>query len=200
MGSQEDSRYASVEDELLKMSQHIQPRSGAVFAQLLSSIKQKRGTVGVNAVVIDNCSGNIKAGVAGDDAPRSVFPSVVAYPKYEETMVGMGHKESLVGDEAQGMRGVMKLNYPIDHGIVNNWDDMEKIWQHTFTSELRVSPGEHPVMLTEAPANPKANREKMTQIMFETFNVPKLYISIQAVLSLYASVELLASLLILVMV
>jgi len=126
-------------------------------------------------------------GVAGDDAPRSVFPSVVAYPKYEETMVGMGHKESLVGDEAQGMRGVMKLNYPIDHGIVNNWDDMEKIWQHTFTSELRVSPEEHPVMLTEAPANPKANREKMTQIMFETFNVPKLYISIQAVLSLYAS-------------
>jgi actin beta/gamma 1 len=92
-----------------------------------------------------------------------------------------------VGDEAQGMRGVMKLNYPIDHGIVNNWDDMEKIWQHTFTSELRVDPEEHPVMLTEAPANPKANREKMTQIMFETFNVPKLYIQIQAVLSLYAS-------------
>jgi actin-related protein len=99
----------------------------------------------------------------------------------------MGHKESLVGDEAQGMRGVMKLNYPIDHGIVTNWDDMEKIWSHTFTSELRVNPEEHPVMLTEAPANPKANREKMTQIMFESFNVPKLYISIQAVLSLYAS-------------
>merc|ERR1712157_290128 len=95
--------------------------------------------------------------------------------------------ETLVGDAAQGMRGVMKLNYPIDHGIVNNWDDMEKIWQYTFTSELRVEPSEHPVMLTEAPANPKANREKMTQIMFETFNVPKLYISIQAVLSLYAS-------------
>jgi actin-related protein len=85
------------------------------------------------------------------------------------------------------MRGVMKLNYPIDHGIVTNWDDMEKIWSHTFTSELRVNPEEHPVMLTEAPANPKANREKMTQIMFESFNVPKLYISIQAVLSLYAS-------------
>jgi actin beta/gamma 1 len=182
-----DNKYASVEDELLKMTQNLQLSSGGSLAQLLGSIKKKRGSVGVNAVVIDNGSGNIKAGVAGDDAPRSVFPSVVAYPKYEETMVGMGHKESLVGDEAQGMRGVMKLNYPIDHGIVNNWDDMEKIWQHTFTSELRVSPEEHPVMLTEAPANPKANREKMTQIMFETFNVPKLYISIQAVLSLYAS-------------
>jgi len=121
MAAHEDTRFSSVEDELLKMTQNLEIPSGAALAQVLSSIQKKRGTIGVNAVVIDNGSGNIKAGVAGDDAPRSVFPSVVAYPKYEETMVGMGHKESLVGDEAQGMRGVMKLNYPIDHGIVTNW-------------------------------------------------------------------------------
>ncbi|CDY33033.1 BnaA10g12390D [Brassica napus] len=104
----------------------------------------------IQPLVCDNGTGMVKAGFAGDDAPRAVFPSIVGRPRHTGVMVGMGQKDAYVGDEAQSKR-------------------------------------EHPVLLTEAPLNPKANREKMTQIMFETFNTPAMYVAIQAVLSLYAS-------------
>jgi len=141
------------------------------------------------ALVVDNGSGTIKAGFAGEDAPKVMFSTTVGYTKHKSTVVGMGDKECFVGAEAQEKRGTLILKNPIEKGIITNWEDMEHVWHHTFFQELRVNPADDIgcVLLTEAPLNAKENREKMTQVMFESFNVPATFISMQAVLALYSS-------------
>ena len=144
-------------------------------------------------LVIDNGSGMIKAGFGGDDSPRAVFPSVVGNLKHQAMVCTAAKafvKDAFIGDEAQSKRNILAIKYPIEKGIITNWDNMEKIWHHTFHNELRITPEEikdHSVILTEPPLNPSTKGEKMTQIMFETFNFPAIYVANQAVLSLTAS-------------
>merc|ERR1712159_116551 len=141
------------------------------------------------ALVIGNGSGTIKAGIAGEDAPKVMFSTTVGYAKHKSTVVGMGERECYVGDQAIQKRGTLLLKNPIEKGMVVNWDDMERVWHHTFFNELRVNPSDDIgcVLLTEAPLNAKVNRETITQVMFESFNVPATFIAMQAVLALYAS-------------
>jgi actin beta/gamma 1 len=138
-------------------------------------------------MVIDNGSGMCKAGFAGEQQPRSVFPEIIGKPKNPGVLIGIGPKDLYIGEEAQQRRGVLKLSYPIEHGIVKDLEGMQQIWYHTIYNELRVDPTEYGALLTEAPLNPKKNREEMTKIFFETYKCPNFYVAIQAVLSLYAA-------------
>ena len=139
-------------------------------------------------VVIDNGSGVIKAGFAGDQIPKCHFPNYIGRPKHSRVMAGALEGDLFVGPKAQEHRGLLSIRYPMEHGIVTDWNDMERIWQYIYSKDqLQTFSEEHPVLLTEAPLNPRRNREKSAEIFFETFNVPALFVSLQAVLSLYAT-------------
>ncbi|XP_029451321.1 uncharacterized protein LOC115087836 isoform X12 [Rhinatrema bivittatum] len=91
-----------------------------------------------------------------------------------------------IGHEAQHIKSVLNIKNPVTHGIVTDWDDLEKIWHYTFYDQLHADPEQHPVMLTETAMNPES-RAHMVQIMFEAFSVPFAYIAVQAVLALYST-------------
>ena len=140
-----------------------------------------------SSIVIDNGSYMIRAGFSGDDVPKAVFRTITGRTRHYGIMVGMPQRNWYVGDEALSKRGILSIRYPVEHKIVMNWDDMERIWHHSFYNELRICPEEHAILLSESPFNTKLNREKTTQIMFETFNVPAMYLAVDAVLALFGS-------------
>jgi actin-related protein len=123
-------------------------------------------------IIIDNGSGIIKGGFSGNDHPSTVFPTVIGRRRRAEATSETDQKDQYIGKQALTNKDILTIHYPIEHGIVADWDDMEKIWHHTFSNELHAAPEEHPLLITDASLNPKANREKITQILFEQFNVP----------------------------
>ncbi|XP_060065198.1 actin, clone 302-like [Ylistrum balloti] len=139
-----------------------------------------------NTIVIDNGTGSVKAGLAKDSLPSISIPSVVG--KSKQTLVcALTQTDSYVGDEAQSKRGILTLKYPIEHGIVTNWDDMEEIWRHVFDKELHLDSKEHRILMTDAPLTCATARGRMAEVMFETFRTPSMYVANEASLSLCAS-------------
>ncbi|XP_063298701.1 actin-6-like isoform X2 [Pelobates fuscus] len=138
-------------------------------------------------MVIDNGSGFIKFGFSGEENPRFVYSNLVGRSKYKPFIVGAGQRDYYIGENAQVRRGILSLNYPVEHGVVNSWDDMELIWKNGYKDHLEINSCERPGLVSEAPLNLRANREKMMAVLFEGLGVPATYVSIQAVLALYSS-------------
>lgn len=141
------------------------------------------------AVVIDNGTGTIKAGIAGEDGPSHVFPSLVGRPRVHGGEADATTSPSCyVGHAIPPTADMLaSVGCPLSRGIVTDWDDMEVLWNHALHNELRVSPKDHPVFFTEPALNLKSNRERTIQLMFEALGCLAAYISSQPVLSLYAS-------------
>ena len=117
-----------------------------------------------------------------------MFASVIGRPilRAEERVGDAIIKDIMVGDEAAALRNYLQITQPMEHGIVRNWEDMKHLWDYTFTEKLRIDPAGRKVLLTEPPMNPKVNRQRMCQVMFEEYGFQGVYVAIQAVLTLYA--------------
>ncbi|SGY25745.1 BQ5605_C018g08662 [Microbotryum silenes-dioicae] len=142
-------------------------------------------------IVIDNGTGFVKCGYAGSNFPSHTFPSLIGRPilRTEErgsTTETANITDIMVGDAASEYRSYLQLTQPMEHGIVRNWDDMKLIWDHAFYDKLQIDPRGKSILLTDPPMNPVKNREKMCEIMFDHYGFDKVYISVQAVLTLYA--------------
>lgn len=133
-------------------------------------------------IVIDNGSGTLKAGIAGNEQPDIVLPSIVGHVRRS-----VGYTNNIyVGDMALDRSGILILEHPNERYTVTNWDNLEKIWTYAFEN-LGHDSSERNILLTDSSLSPKINREKMAQIMFETFNVKSFYVCSQELLSIYAS-------------
>lgn len=140
------------------------------------------------AVVMDLGSSIIKTGYAGDEVPKSVVPTVIGRPLPSRGVVGSDPSSGiLVGDDAVRQRNGLSLTYPMEHGVVKDWHLMETLISHVLHKDLKTNPETRPVLLTEAARNPFSNRERLTELMFETFKVPAMYVAIQGLLAVYSS-------------
>jgi actin-related protein 3 len=148
---------------------------------------------GLPAVVIDNGTGYTKMGFAGNCEPQYITPTVIATQEGKGAQKAAAQKKGIedldfyIGDEALAHSKTYDVFYPVRHGQIENWTHMELFWEHCIFKYLRCEPEDHAVLLTEPPLNAPENREYTAEIMFETFNVPGLYIAVQAVLALAAS-------------
>lgn len=145
---------------------------------------------GRKIIVVDNGTGYVKCGYAGTNFPAFIFPSSVGRPQVRTSQRLINNvevKDLHIGEECTELRHLLELNYPMENGIVKNWDDMGHIWDYTFgPKKLNIDAKDCKLLLTEPPLNPSSNRQKLLQVMFEQYGFHSVFVAVQAVLTLYA--------------
>jgi len=139
-------------------------------------------------IVTDNGTGFVKTGYAGDNFPSLIFPSMIGRPmmRAEEEFKDVVLKDIMVGDECAALRHMLETSYPVENGIVKDWEGMGHLWDYTFYERMKINPKDHKIMLTEPPMNPKSNKKQMCEVMMEKYDFQAVKVSIQAMLVLYA--------------
>lgn len=141
-------------------------------------------------IVLDQGTGFVKIGRAGSNFPDYTFPSMVGRPilRSEESNLNtdIELKDIMCGSEAADARSLLQINYPMENGIIKDWEDMQHLWDYSFYEKMKCNTQGENVLLTEPPMNPLKNRERMVEVMFERYQFGGVYVAIQAVLALYA--------------
>jgi len=139
-----------------------------------------------SSIILDIGSGLVKAGFSGEDGPRNIFNSIVGIPKMAGLKVGMEQKERYVGDEAISNLEIMNFFPPVQRGEVADWDKFETLMHYLLYNQIEVVPEEMSVLITETPLSSKENRAKISEMLFEKFNVEKCHIANSSMLGLLA--------------
>ncbi|KAI3387590.1 hypothetical protein SNEBB_000155 [Seison nebaliae] len=157
---------------------------------MINIIKSNRmDKEGNRIVVCDNGTGYVKCGEAGCNFPQHIFPSLVGRPmlRYARRVGNAEIKDLMVGEEAASVRQMLEISYPMEKGIVKNWEDMKHIWDYTFSEKkMNIDFDRSKILLTEAPLNPVQNRRKLLEVMMEEYGFNACTVAIQAVMTLYS--------------
>jgi actin-related protein 2 len=139
-------------------------------------------------VISDNGTGFVKCGLAGENFPSLIFPSMIGRPimRFEEEFKDVELKDPMVGDEASAVAAMLDISYPIENGVVRSWEGMEHVWDYTFYEKMKIDPKQHKILLTEAAMNPKANKVRMVKTMFEKYGFTHCHVAVQALCVLSA--------------
>lgn len=127
------------------------------------------------AVMLDIGSYNIKAGYAGEDAPKVIIPTILGRPKFPGVLVGMDQKDYYVGHEAVSKKHLLNLSAPVMDGQITDYEELEHILTEMMNHELKSGFEDQRVMVSEPPNTSKETRDKMAELFFEQFDVRSLY-------------------------